>query len=146
MPKVHVIMRHLHKYCSNKDGKKEIQNITRKVDPVLPSEELFDESGNNLAKHEVDAKWVAKNKENIIFHIKRASKSYESKKEKDTPLGLLEAALKKLTHEDMDLREISVGDYKKARELAANIQREAKQLESQIYQQIKKYKDLENKN
>lgn len=148
MPKVHTIMRNLHKYCSTREGKKEILNIPRKVDPVLPSEECFEDGDKQrpLPREDIDAKWAAKNMQPITFHLKRASKSHESRKEKETPIGLLEAALKKLKHQDMDLSVIAVGDYKKARDLAAEIQREAHELEAQIYHQGKKLKKLENKN
>lgn len=37
MPKVHVIMRDLPKYCRTKEGKKEIAKIADEVEPVLPS-------------------------------------------------------------------------------------------------------------
>ena len=99
-----------------------------------------------MPRKDIDAKWAAKNLQPITFHLKRASKSHESRKEKETPIGLLEAALKKLKHQDMDLSVIAVGDYKKARDLAAEIQREAHELETQIYHQGKKLKKLENKN
>ena len=147
MPKVHKIMRDFHRYCSNREGKKEILNISGRVEPMLPSVECYDDGDEQklLERHEIDAKWAAKNKQTITFHLKKASKSYESQKEKETPIGLLEAALKKLTHKEMDLTEIDINDYGKARELAAEIQRVANELEGQIYAQGKNLKKLTNK-
>ena len=147
MPKVHTIMRDLHKYCTTREGKKELLNIPNKVEPFLPTEELFEdpEQKKPLSRQDVDAKWSARNIESITFHLKRASKSYESKREKETPIGLLEAALKKLRHKDMDLSSISTGDYDKARKLAAQIQNEASELETKIYRQKKNLKTLTRK-
>lgn len=139
MPKVHTIMRDLHKYCRTDEGRKELLNIPKKVEPTLPEEELFEdpECKKPLSRKEIDEKWSAKNIQTIIFHLKRASKAYESKKEEETPIGLLEAALKKLKHKDMDLTSVAPSDYDKARELTVEIQKEAKDLESKIWQRKK---------
>lgn len=144
MPKVHNIMRDLHKFCTDRESRKEILNIPNKVEPMLPVEEQFadPEQRRPLSRKDVDAKWAAKNKQAITFHLKRASKNYAAKKEKETPIGLLDAALKKLRHTDMDLSAIKLIDYKKARELTKAIQDEAKDLEKQIYHQQKKLKKL----
>ena len=139
MPKVHTIMRDLHKYCRTDEGRKELLNIPKKVEPTLPKEVLFEdpECKKPLSRKEIDEKWSAKNIEAIIFHLKRASKIYESKKEEETPIGLLEAALKKLRHNDMDLTSVAPSDYDKARELTVEIQKEAKDLEGKIWQRKK---------
>ena len=147
MPKVHNIMRNLHKFCADRECRKEILSIPNKVEPLLPIEEQFADSEQQrpLSRKDVDAKWAAKNKQAITFHLKRASKNYAAKKEKETPIGLLDAALKKLRHTDMDLSAIVMSDYGKARELIRAIQDEALGLEKQIYQQQKKLKKLEVK-
>ena len=54
MPKVHIIMRDLYKYCRTEEGKKAIKNIVDEVDPVLPPEEK-----KELSLEEVDAMWAA---------------------------------------------------------------------------------------
>lgn len=147
MPKVHTIMRDLHKYCSSKDGRKEIFSIPNKVDPLLPTEECFedDEQKEPLSGKDIDAKWAAKFKEPITFHLKRASQNYQSQKEKETPIGLLDAALKKLKHKDMDIAAISVFDYDKAQQLTRDIQSEAQSIESAVYHQKKNLKKLTTK-
>lgn len=135
MPKIHAIMRNLHKYCSDRDSRKEILSIPKRVDVNLPSEQEF-EGGDRtkpLSRQDVDAKWSTENKEAIIFHLKRASKNYESKREKETPIDLLDAALKKLTHKGMDLSAISIDDYDKARKLAVKVKDKALSLEKEIY-------------
>ena len=147
MPKVHSIMRELHRYCSNRESKKEILQIPKKVKPLLPIEEQFTdpEQQQPLSREQVDEKWASKNIEPITFHIKRAQTNWSSQKEKETPIELLEAALKKLTHDDMDLAAISTKDYDKARQLASEIHKEAKDLEKKIYRQKKNLKELTNK-
>ncbi|MCC6695795.1 MAG: hypothetical protein IT365_09210 [Candidatus Hydrogenedentes bacterium] len=142
LPKVHVIMRDLPNFCRTKEGKKEIKKIAKEVEPVLPRDQCFDPQGNPLSADAVDMKWAANNREAIIYHTKKASQCHETLKEKETPIELLDAAYKKLTHENMDVTAIAVADYKKAMRLAAQIQREAKNIETQIYHQDKDYKRL----
>ena len=93
----HNIMRDLHRYCSNRESKKEILQIPMKVKPLLPIDEQFKDSEQQepLSREEVDAKWASKNIEPITFHIKRAQLNWSSKKEKEAPIDLLDAALKK---------------------------------------------------
>ncbi len=121
MPKAHMIMRNLPKYCRTREGKKEILKIADGVEPVMPPKESFDESGNPLSIEQMDAKWVAKNKGTITWHLKKASTAHEMLKDKETPISLLDAAYKKLTHEDMDLKAIGVADFQNARKLIEDI-------------------------
>ena len=140
MPKVHVIMRNLHNYCKSDDGKKHLLSIARNVKPLLPVDEQFADGEGDvpLSRSEIDEKWKAKYKEPITRHLKAAAKAFDRQKERETPISLLEAALKKLTHNDMDLTSISLNDYKKARELTVDIQAEAKALEKELFNQKKK--------
>lgn len=145
MPKVHQIMRDLPKYCRTKEGKREVLRIAEEVDPVLSRDQCLDKHGNPLTVEAIDAKWAAANLQPIIYHIKKARNLHETKKEKETPIELLEAAYKKLMHEDMDLTGIAVADYGKARKLAADIQTRANEIEGEIYRYEKEYKKLGQK-
>ena len=142
MPKVHVIMRDLPKYCRTKEGKREILKIVEEVEPVLPSSECFDNSGKPLPTAGIDAKWAAKYSRPIIHHLKKAASKHETLKDKETPLGLLEAAHKKLTHSDMDIGAIGVNDIAKARELATAIEDRACEIKDQIFHFQKELKKL----
>ena len=144
LPKAHLVMRHLAKYCRTPDGKKEIKMIARKVEPRLSVRESVDQSGQPLGRVEVDAKWAAKNKQQIVYRLKKAVRSHEVLTEKETPVTLLEAAHKKLIHKDMDLSTMKVGDFDKARQLAREIQVRASDLESEIYRLRKNFKKLTN--
>jgi hypothetical protein len=145
MPKAHVIMRDLPKYCGTKEGKREVLRIAEEVDPVLSTNECLDKQGDPLPIEEIDAKWAADNQQKIIYHIKKARNFYETKEEKETPIGLLESAYKKLTHQDMDLTKIKVADHGKARKLVSAIKERADYLESEIYRFEKEQKKLQNK-
>lgn len=142
MPKVHQIMRDLPKYCGTKQGKHEILRIAEEVDPVLPASECMDRDGKPLSLAELDARWAAKFKKPIIYHLKKAASRHEAQKDKETPLTLLEAAYKKLTHANMDLSAIASTDLHKARELTAKINDRAAELEKEIYHHEKEYKKL----
>ena len=148
MPKVHVIMRNLHNYCKSTEGKKHLLSIARDVEPLLPVDEQFTEGEGRapLSRSDIDEKWKAKYKEPITRHLKSAAKAFDHQKERETPISLLEAALKKLTHSDMDLTSISLNDYKKARELTVDIQAEAKALEKELFSQKKKLRKLIRRN
>ena len=142
MPKAHMIMRSLAKYCRTRDGKREIKKIAREVEPLLSEMECVDESGQPLGRVKEDVKWGAKNKQAIVYHLKKAVRSHEDLADKETPLTLLEAAHKKLNHRDMDLSTMAVGDFDKARNLATRIQEKASELESEIYQLKKNFQKL----
>lgn len=145
MPKVHQIMRDLPKYCQTKEGKREVLRIAEEVDPVLSRDQCLDKHGNPLTMEAIDAKWAADNQQKIIYHIKKARTLHETKEEKETPIGLLESAYKKLTHQDMDLAKIKVADHGKARKLVSAIKERADYFESEIYRFEKEQKKLQNK-
>jgi hypothetical protein len=143
MPKVHDIMRDLPKYCRTKEGKKSILKIADEVEPSLPTSECFDKSGNPLKPEEVDAKWAARNKQVIIHQVKKAALCHDTKRERETPLELMEAAYKKLTHDDMDLDSIALSDLGKALKIAMKIKDTANELATEIYQKKKNWKNLQ---
>ena len=145
MPKAHVIMRDLPKYCRTKEGKKAIKKMADEVEPVLPSEECVSDDGDPLSIPELDAKWAAKNMRPITHNLRKASIIHQTRKDKETPIELLKAAYRKLTHDDMDLSAINIGDHSKALKLAAKIKKKADELESQIYHFEKELKKLVRK-
>lgn len=145
MPKVHMIMRKFPKYCRTSEGKKAIFKISQDVEAILPGDECPDESSDPLTAEEVDAKWAAKNKQPIIQHLKKAELYHNTAREKETPLELLEAAYKKLKHQNMDLTAIAAPDLPKARRLAAKIKGRAQELETEIYHYQKKCKKIARK-
>jgi len=146
MPKVHTIMRNFPKYCGTKDGKKEIKKIADEIKPVLPPDKCVDEeTGNSLTPEKIDIVWAAENRQKINYHVKKAADIQEQKKEKLTPLELLEAAYKKLTHEDMELNRIDIAHHNKARRLVVKIKECAEYMEDELYHFKKAQKKLNKK-
>jgi len=145
LPKLHYVMRALPKMCALKESRKEILNIANEVDSSLPQEEQFDAEGNALSADDVDKKWAHRHQQKLIMLTKKALDFVESSREKETPLTLLEAALKKLTHENLSVEMIPHANYHEARRLAADIQKIARDIEHQLYDNEKKLKDLARK-
>lgn len=145
LPKIHHIMRELPKMCARKESRKQILSIANEVDSSLPPDEQFDAQGNALSLDDVDKRWAQRHQQKLIMLTKKALDFAESSKEKETPLMLLEAALKKLTHEDFSVENILCAQYPEARKLAAEIQKTARDIEHQIYDSEKKLKDFARK-
>lgn len=145
LPKIHQIMRVLPKMCALKESRKQILSIANEVDSLLPQDEQFDAEGNALSPEDVDNKWAHHHQQKLIMLTKKALDFVESSKEKETPLMLLEAALKKLTHENFSVENIPYAQHPEARKLAADIQKAAKDIEHQIYDSDKKLKDFARK-
>ncbi len=145
MPKVHVIMRNLPKYLGTEEGKKAIKKIVDEVDPILPAEESIDSEGKPLSLEVADAKWAARSQESIIHNLRVASQSFETQKERETPIELLREAFKKLSHQNMDLSLINNTDLPTAREIASDIWKRAQELDSDIFNYEKNLKKLAKK-
>ena len=117
--------------------------------PIKLSQSLANAAGlrNRLAHEydEIDEKWVAKNKQSITYHLKKAAREYDDKREKETPLQLLEVAYQKLTHDNMDMGAILIADQDRARKLAVKIKNRADDIEKELYQFKKEQKKLRKK-
>jgi len=145
LPKIHQIMRALPKMCALKESRRHILSIANEVDSSLPQEDQFDAQGNPLSSDDIDRKWAQRHQPRLIMLAKKALEFAESTREKETPLMLLEAALKKLTHEDFSIENIPHPQYHEAGRLAREIQQAAREIERQLYENEKKLKDLPRK-
>jgi hypothetical protein len=145
LPKVHMIMRQFSRLSALKESRKELLKISDEVDAALPKKEAFDSSGNPLSPEQNDRKWAERFQSNIIHRVKKALEIKESTQEKETPLALLEAALRKLMHEQMLVENIAIDDFPRARKLATDIQARAKEIEGEIYHYKKKLDGLTQK-
>ena len=141
--KVHTVMRNFPKYC--KHAKKEILAISNKVRDDISDKEKYTPTGEPKSIEEQDKLWAASEQQTIIYNIKKAETIRNRETEKETPIELLKAALNKLKHEQMNISNISINDYKVARDLAADIQRTTKEIEGSIYQAHKDLKKLTSK-
>lgn len=142
--KVHKVMRELGRWISNPESKKELLKLVNQVEELKPDEKL-DENGKELEHRQQDQIWGEKNATAIIRQVKKAEQIYNYKHGQETPLTLLQAALDKLNHDDMDLSVIAIlKDTEKAMRLAKDIQTRAHDLEHEIYQhqmKLKKYSE-----
>jgi len=137
LPKAHQIMRELPKWLKNKESKGELFKLVN-INLGLAKEEAFDSNGKEKEPREQDKIWQVKNKEKFITSIKKAKNYYDFKEEKETPLKLLETALKKLNHENMQPTGVSIFQFKKAMKLAEAIAQRANELKSEFYNLHKK--------
>ena len=142
--KVHHVMRDLSRLIMNKDSKKELLKI-KKIDLTLPKDECLDKDGNEYDVLEIDRKWGKKNAETIIRQVKKATDLLDYKNIKEKPINLLEDALDKLNHKEMNPENINISDIPKAMQLTDDIQSRAKELRSKFYHYKKESKKLNKK-
>lgn len=146
LPKIHQIMRKLPKLVSVKESRKELARIGDVVDDQLPAKERVDANGDPLTPEANDRKWSERFQSHIINHTKKALDLQDASQERETPIALLDAALRKLHHNEMLVGNISTEDFGKARQLAADIQVRARQIEGEVYDYKKKLDELSTKN
>ena len=142
--KVHKIMRELPKWLKNKDAKRELLKMAD-IDLALPKEERIDDNGNEYDERYIDKTWGKKYASKIINHVKKANDYFEHKKGQETPLKLLETALEKLRHENMNTKNVNPFDIQKAMKLIKEIQEQAGKLEDEFYHYQKDVKKLKEK-
>ena len=145
LPKIHQIMRDLPAMCSVREGRKQLSDIANGIEANLPEPEQFDSDGNPLSPEEVDKKWANQYQQKLIMLTKKAMDFAAQTKEKETPVMLLAAALKKLTHEDFSVEKIPHSQYQEATTLAAEIEKAARDIGRQLYDNSKKLKGLARK-
>ncbi len=145
LPKVHQIMRQLPKMCALRESRKHILSIANQVDYSLPAAEQFDEAGEALSSSDVDRKWAARNQQMLIMLTKKALDHIENTREKETPVMLLEAAYRKLTHDDFDIANIPIGQYDEANRITRQILKRAHEIEQTLYEKEKKHRQFVKK-
>lgn len=141
--KVHALMRELPKNLENELAKEELLALNKIRE--LESAETVDEKGKELEYDLIDQKWRKKNATEIINRVERAIKYTNQVEEMETPITLLEQAYKKLDHKKMDPSSVSIGDLKKAMQLAESVETKAKDLKNIFYRYQKDKEALETK-
>ena len=134
--KAHQIMRELPKLFGNQNAKKELFNLL-KIDFDLPIEEITDEEGKEVDEKTKDNLWGNKYASKVIQHVRKAYDIFDQKKEQDTPIELLNAALDKLNHSNMDMNNVSFDRIDEAMQVARDIQLRANELEHILYESKK---------
>lgn len=139
--KAHQLMRLLPKMLVNSDSKKELLKLVD-VDNAVPEKLVDIKTSEDGYEKKVEDIWRKSNARVIVGQVMKAKKLYENRKEKETPITLLEGALKKLNHDEMDVKSINLGELKIAMNLTKEIQTRAHELESEIYHAEKDSRDF----
>lgn len=142
--KVHKVMRDLPKWIRNDDAKKELLTLVD-IDLNLPKRDYIDSSGLEKDPRDIDIIWGKKHETEIIKRLTRAKNYFEHKKERERPIDLLEGALKKLYHENMDTAAVPISEIPDAMKLTRDIQERANELENALYHHQKDFKKLKKR-
>lgn len=136
--KVHDVMRKMRNWLQNKESKKELFRLID-IPLRLPKEETTDDKGRLFSGRIVDNIWAQKHRAIINGQLKKAICNFEHKKEQETPIALLKAALNKLNHEDMRADSVKITDIPEAMRLAGKIQKRSKEIGSEFFDYKKEY-------
>ena len=135
--KAHQIMRNMTEWIKIPDAKKELFEIT-KIPHKLDNQETIDESGKEVDENTKDKIWVNKNRTILERQIIKAKQIYEHEKFTETPIDLLEAALRKLEDDDLVIQAIARTDIPKTKYLIKRIKEVIGDLETELYHHEKK--------
>lgn len=134
------VVRKSSKFLKDKNAKKEFMKIKNVPNSLNGNYDDVDESKT------IDKHWGKENATTIIGSIKKATQIIEHKTEIETPLTLLEGALKKLNHENMQPDVIDIFKIDEALKKSKEIQIRAHDLEKLFWEQKNKVKKIIRKN
>jgi hypothetical protein len=137
--KAHEIIRKLPQLVQNPNSKRELFKLLE-IDFNLPKEEIINEEGKVVDEKTKDTIWGNKYASDVIEHVRRAYEIFEQKKGQDTPIELLNSALDKLNHSNMDVASIDPNRIGEAVKLSKEIQSRANELEYMLHELKKKPK------
>ena len=130
--KLHQIMRELPKWLAKPEAKEELF-VLREVQIDLPKEKNFKSDGSEYDEKEKDRIWSGEHSTILHRQLTRARSIFNQEKSTDTPLELLEQALKKLRHQNMDLHAIKASEIPAAMKTIREIKGTLKEIESTLY-------------
>jgi len=137
--KFHQIFRDFSKFITNSDAKENIFLLTKKTKD-LTSREKQDDDGNEYELIEQDIKWGAKNENIFAQAINAAYSSIDTQKENENSLTLIKAALNKLNHTNMDVKNIPSDDLKEFVKICEKIKADVSNLKTEAWERIKREK------
>jgi hypothetical protein len=140
--KLNQFVQELPKIFAVENAKKELFHLNE-IPLDLEKKLIIDKDGNEKDDREKDRVWGNLHATEIIGTVKRGYGFYSNILEREGPLTLLDAALKKLEHPGMQTSEVSELD--KARKLAVKVKEKAQELEKEFYQHQKNFKKLSKK-
>jgi hypothetical protein len=134
------VVRKSSKFLKDKNAKKEFMKIKNVSNSLNGNYDDIDESKT------IDKHWGKENATTIIGSIKKATQIIEHKSEIETPLTLLEGALRKLNHDNMQPDVIDIFKIDEALKKSKEIQVRAHDLEKLFWEQKNKVKKIIRKN
>jgi len=137
LPKVHQIIRDLPKYLGHQEAKDELFGLLP-IDLSLPESDCFDQDGNEYDERTKDSIWGEKHATELIRQVKKAKDLYERRRDKETPIKLLEEALKSLGNKRLLPNLVPDGEIEKALILSDCIEKRANELKKEFYKISKK--------
>lgn len=143
--KVHDFVRKAPKYIKNPDSKKFLLKIAEEAKEDIPENLKYDKDGNKYDDREIDEKWGNHFKKEILGNLIQAHRIIANQQERDQPLELLEDALKKLKHENLNIETMDTKYYDRAMELSTLIVTEAEIIFTAIDKARYKLKNLNKK-
>lgn len=135
--KTHEVIRKLPKILANKDSKRELLKIKSVSNNLSENDYSEDDKLQTI-----DKKWGNKNATAIIGSVKKAINIIEHEKEIETPLTLLDGALKKLNHDNMEPEALDIFKIEDALKKSKEIQARAHELEKIFWEQKNKVKKM----
>jgi len=140
--KLNQFVQEMPKIFSNSEAKKELFHLND-IPLKLDKKDIIDKDGNEISERAKDRKWGKLHATDIIGAVKRGYGFYTNVVQREGPLTLLDAALKKLEHPGMETDNVS--ELNKARKLAVKVKEKAHALEKEFYQHQKNFKKLSKK-
>lgn len=138
------LLRQFPNYVSNIDSKKELLKICE-IENNLEDKDNYDSDGKKLDLRKIDQIWGRKNHDKINQHVHVAIKNFNVSSEAETPLSLLESALKKLNHNKLNLKNVYVDDLPKMKFFIKEIKETVEKLENEWWTLEKNKEKLQNK-
>lgn len=127
------IIRNLKKYVTSEESRKKLFKIVKEVDTKLPPELMIDtKTKEQVTKKEQDKLWGNHFKHEILSNLHQAHKTVYLQDEHDKPLDLLNQALKKLEHNNLDINKITIDDINEAIDLVTKVRDKAEDLKAEM--------------
>lgn len=133
LQKVHMVMRQFHKLIAHEESREQLMKLS-KIDMELADEDRYDDDGIELDDRQQDKVWSKLNQEKIIRRLKKAIVELDNSKESETPKNLLEAALKKLNHKNLEPEALDPANIPEVLRILNTIEKRAKELNTIFYQ------------
>ncbi|MDR2408116.1 MAG: hypothetical protein LBE13_08400 [Bacteroidales bacterium] len=130
--KLHIIIRKLPKFLSNPDAKESICLLSNKTTDLTQNEK-YDDERKEYPLVEQDGLWGGKNESIFAQAVNKAYAHLETQEENENSMALIRAALNKVNHNNMDVKNILFDDLKEFMKIAEQIIKDVSHLKNEAY-------------